>query len=317
MINGTPVSLFDLTGQLDSAANIALNVANFSGTIFNTMPVLPGEIGVGGNIRGLGAGSERTAAMKRALLDIARMDGTAVAPVIVAGSFTVYGVNLPDALSGKPVGNAYATQQTETVQVFQSPAANVVPASSTTFDASALGTAAINADSKGYNWLVVLNGAIIPWAAAALAHTVSWSIASGIVTMRSSTAVSLTIGTTTGSATVTAASTTGVIVGMTVTGTGIPANTTVVSFVVNTSIVLSNPATATGSITGTFGFVIVGLSEVVVYKLATADVTEILAAGIHLRESTGFQSKKVLWAYFTTDQTDANRSVATIIPLVA
>jgi hypothetical protein len=60
---------------------------------------------------------------------------------------------------------------------------------------------------------------------------------------------SLTFSTTSGSAVITGSDTTGIVVGGTITGTGIPSSTTVVSFVPNTSVTLSNNATATGTST--------------------------------------------------------------------
>ena len=62
----------------------------------------------------------------------------------------------------------------------------------------------------------------------------------------------LTVGTTSASYSLTAASTTGIVVGQYITGTGIPFGTQVVSFVANTSILMSKPATATASITATW-----------------------------------------------------------------
>lgn len=57
-------------------------------------------------------------------------------------------------------------------------------------------------------------------------------------------------GTTTAtSATITTASTAGLAVGMTVIGTGVPANSTILSFVANTSITISYACTASGTVT--------------------------------------------------------------------
>lgn len=70
--------------------------------------------------------------------------------------------------------------------------------------------------------------------------------------IRSSFSVAQTGSLTAASTTVTMADTTGVVVGMNVTGTGIPASTTVVSIIPNTSIVISNAAvgiTQTGTLT--------------------------------------------------------------------
>jgi hypothetical protein len=54
------------------------------------------------------------------------------------------------------------------------------------------------------------------------------------------------------SATITAASTTGIAIGQYLTGTGIPYNSIVVSFVANTSITISQPCTASATVTGTW-----------------------------------------------------------------
>lgn len=72
----------------------------------------------------------------------------------------------------------------------------------------------------------------------------------------------LTGGTTQASTTVTMASTTGVVIGQTVVGTGIPLYAYVVSFVVNTSMVISAAATATGSPTLTFDSPLVDFTSV-------------------------------------------------------
>jgi hypothetical protein len=67
--------------------------------------------------------------------------------------------------------------------------------------------------------------------------------------------VSLSCGTQS-STTVTAASTTGIVVGQVVSGVGVPLGATVVSIITNTSFVLSSAATATATVTLTFGGVI-------------------------------------------------------------
>jgi hypothetical protein len=176
----------DLTGSAAAAPGtdgvLKRIVSLITGTIFVTLPITTGEQGVGAFNRGIGRGTERTRAGKQVKLAIQRYNDSATAAALT-GSFAVYGVDLPDALSGKPLGNAYATAQSETSQVFKS-GVEVAVNSSTTFDASGLSTAAINADSKGYNWLVVVNGQILPYSASALANNLSWSISSGVVTIR-------------------------------------------------------------------------------------------------------------------------------------
>ena len=69
----------------------------------------------------------------------------------------------------------------------------------------------------------------------------------------SAAAFALTGTTTSSSATITMSDTTGIVVGMSVTGTGIPAATIVNSITPNTSIVVSNMATASGTVSLTFG----------------------------------------------------------------
>lgn len=177
---------------------------------------------------------------------IGRYENPAAFAAIV-GSFAVYGVNLPDSLSGKPLGNAFATAQSETVRVFQS-GAQVAVGGSTTFDASALSTDAIDANSKGYNWLVVVNGEIIPWSAAALANNLSFSVTAGVITVRAGSAATV-----------------------------LPAG-----------------------------------SDVVVYKLPTADVTEVLAAGLHPVENLAVESRDVMWTYWTTNQSATTRTLVTL-----
>lgn len=265
-LNSAIVTLVDsaavfVHGQTDSTAAAtaagatganARTLVNISGTIWATKPITLGEKGAGAFNRGIGIGAERTRGGKRTQLKAARVDnGAGGTYTTMTGSFAVYGVNLPDALSGKPLGNAFATPQTETVKVFRA-AADVALSGSATFDASALSTDAINADSKGYNWLVVVNGEIIPWSSAALANILSWSIASGVVTIRTGTAA---------------------------------------------------------------GLLLAG-DDVVVYKLATGDVTQLLAAGIHNVESVPLLAKDVIWTYWTTNQLATTHTVVTVEPIV-
>lgn len=73
-----------------------------SGTSTTTVPVRVGE-------RGLG--SERTAAAKRAVLTVMRsQDGAGTNPTI-DGTIAVYGMDLANPNSGKPLGNSFATAQ--------------------------------------------------------------------------------------------------------------------------------------------------------------------------------------------------------------
>ena len=93
-LNGVPVTILDVTTQVATSMST---------------PVLMGESGKGAFVRGVGAGSERTRSGKQALLDISRPAGD--------GTLGIYGADLPDALSGKPLGNAFAAAATETVAV--------------------------------------------------------------------------------------------------------------------------------------------------------------------------------------------------------
>lgn len=89
-------------------------------------------------------------------------------------------------------------------------------------------------------------------AVAAIGDTVIYDNTTGAISTISTAPFTLpgtTVNTTT---TVTMASTTGVFAGQPVTGAGIPANTTVVSVTANTSIVISNAATASATVTLTF-----------------------------------------------------------------
>ena len=220
----------------------------FAAALFATYPITTGDGGIGAFKRGIGRGSETTRAGKQVNLSIARYNDAAVAAALT-GSFAIYGVNLPDALGGKVKGNAYATQQTETSIVFKTGAQVAVNAAHAALDASSLSTAAINADAKGWNWLVVVNGQIITWSAAALANNISFSIAAGVITLRAGSGATV-----------------------------IPAG-----------------------------------SDVAVYSLATADVTELLAAGTHPAEDVQIATKQVMWSYWTTNQIATTRSIATIL----
>lgn len=234
-----------VAGATGAAARTLVNTA---GTVWVTKPITMGEKGVGAFRRGIGIGAERTRSNKRVRLTSQRVDNAGSDTFkTMTGSFAVYGVNLPDALSGKPLGNAYATAQTETVLVFKAPA-DVALSGTATFDASALSTAAINADAKGYNWIVAVNGEILPWSSAALANILSFSISSGVVTIQ-----------------------TGSVAGLLKTG-----------------------------------------DDVVVYKVATADVIQLLAAGIHGAENVQILSKDLIWTYWTTNQLATTRTIVTI-----
>lgn len=182
MLNGSPVPLADITGALaDGTGGVSSLGTTGPETKWTTLPVLLGESGKGAFIRGVGSGSERTRAGKQALL---RMLRAAVDGAAVAGAMSVCGVNLPDALSGKPLGNAFATAQSETVKVFKLAAAIALGGTSTV-DASNLSTDAIDSDGKGYNWIVIVNGQILRYSATPVnGEIASWTIAAGVVTLR-------------------------------------------------------------------------------------------------------------------------------------
>jgi hypothetical protein len=264
-VNSPALTLVDsgdvfVHGHTDSTAAATVTtgedlrtLVNPAGTVWITKPRLTREIGPGAFKRGLGHGNELLRSKKRVNLRISRPTSATNANTIAVptGSFAVYGVDLPDPLSGKPLGNAFATEQDETCSVFKATA--TTNSATSTYDASALGTAAIDADSKGYNWLVVVNGVIIPWAGAKMDNILSWSIAAGVVTIYGSNAGAGTL--------------------------------------------------AAGD-------------DIVVYKLATADVTELLAAGIHDAEDVTIQSKDVIWTYWTTNQLASTKTIARIHPMV-
>lgn len=248
--------LTDNTGAATVAAAtgaLARTLSLITGTIFVTKPITMGEAGAGAFVRGIGIGAERTRGGKRTRLRTTRVDSAAAA---IVGSFSVFGVNIPDALSGKPVGNAFATAQSETVSVFKA-AADLAVSQSVTFDCSvATGTGlsadSFDTDSKGYNWLVVVNGEILPYSVALLTNILSFSVTAGVITVR------------------------------------------------------------TGSAAG----LLKAGDDVVVYKLATADVTSLLAAGLHQVEDTALLSKTVIWTRWTTNQVATCRTIATVEHLV-
>ncbi len=157
----------------------------------HTTPVATGEKGHGAFVRGIGSGSERTRATKRVKLRVDRPGAD--------GTIGVYGVNLPDALSGKPQGNAFATPQTETVKVFQ--AAAQAASSTQTLDASDLsattpanGAATVTAGVPTNLWVVVLNGEILDYSATPAAGKVTFTVAAGVITLRTGTGITIASG---------------------------------------------------------------------------------------------------------------------------
>lgn len=89
-------------------------------------------------------------------------------------------------------------------------------------------------------------------AAAVIGNYVVFDNTTGAISTISTAPFVLSGGTTSTNTTVTMADTTGVFPGQPVTGAGIPANTTVVSVTANTSIVISQAATATATVPLTF-----------------------------------------------------------------
>lgn len=185
-----PVTVLDAVGVLangnrdfDGAAATSLDerVISAVGSAFVTEPVILGALGVGGFIRGYGAGSERTGSQQPIHIMIQRVGSASP-----GGSFAVYGADLPDALTDRPIGNAYYDDPTPRVLVTRLASALNVN-TTTTINASTLGTDAFDAGNVGYNWLVVVDGRILPYSTTALANIPSWSIASGVVTLRART----------------------------------------------------------------------------------------------------------------------------------
>lgn len=79
--------------------------------------------------------------------------------------------------------------------------------------------------------------------------TAAWGTVTHWAAYDAPSAVTFAAGTTNASATVTVADTSAIRVGMTITGSGIPASTVITAIVANTSITISNAATATASVT--------------------------------------------------------------------
>lgn len=83
--------------------------------------------------------------------------------------------------------------------------------------------------------------------------------------------------TTNGSTTVTMSSTTGLIVGMGLSGAGIPAGSTIVSITNGTDFVISQPATASATVTGSFTGNMVGEVEMSNYADASGNMPAYMA----------------------------------------
>ena len=180
-VNAVPVAIADFTTAT---------------TKICTTPVAVGDKGAGAFKRGTGSGSERTRAGKRALLNIGRPAGD--------GTIGVWGMDLPDALSGKPLGNAFAAASAPTVAVFKA-VAQAKNAATNTFNCTdtGLGTGLGLTSGSTANpttgtfctvgntpflatnaWVCVLNGEILPYnAAVPTASNFSFGVADGVVTI--------------------------------------------------------------------------------------------------------------------------------------
>ncbi len=173
-LNGIPITIADFTALAATAM---------------TTPVVAGEIGRGAFVRGVGAGSERTAGNKRAKVIINRPGGD--------GQIALYGASLPDPLSGKPLGNAFAPAQAETVAVRALAAAipfggNAVLNATALLDTRATTAgqpALIAAGVPTLLHLVVANGVILRCSNAPAAGTatappeITYTVTAGVVTL--------------------------------------------------------------------------------------------------------------------------------------
>lgn len=166
-----------------------LDTATLAATSMST-PVLTGDLGKGAWVRGVGSGSERTRAGKQALLNVMRPAAD--------GTIGVYGVDLPDALSGKPLGNAFATAQSETVAIKVLTAAIAIGANAVLAAVAQLDTgattagfpAAISATGVPTNLhVVVANGVLLRCGSnpavgtATVPPEITFTVTAGVVTL--------------------------------------------------------------------------------------------------------------------------------------
>jgi hypothetical protein len=170
-----------------------------------TLPVAVGDGGLGAFIRGIGSGNERIRGGKKAILDIRRFAASAATTEdSIDGTIGVWGLDLPDPLSNKPVGNAFATAQAQTCAVFKA-VAQAKNASTNTFNCTdtglgtGLGISAGAADNPTSGtfcqvadttflatkaWVCVLNGVILPYnAGVPTASDFSFGVSAGVVTI--------------------------------------------------------------------------------------------------------------------------------------
>lgn len=121
-----------------SLNQIIATIADVTGTTAanqNTLPVRVDAVGVG---------SDRTNAAKVATLTVIRSDTGGAA---VVGNITVRGIDLPSHVGSKPLGNAFATAQTEDVEEQTLAAAQVNVDTQFTY-----------ADFAANNWMVQVQG---------------------------------------------------------------------------------------------------------------------------------------------------------------
>jgi hypothetical protein len=170
---------------------IPVTIADFTTLAVTAMttPVNTGESGLGAFVRGVGSGSERTRGKKRAKLVIARPGGD--------GAIAVYGAMLPDPLSGKPLGNAFANPGAETVAVKNLGAAIGFGANAVLSPTALLDTGATTAGQPANIaagvptnlHIVVANGAILRCSntpAAGTATTppeITFTVTAGVITL--------------------------------------------------------------------------------------------------------------------------------------
>lgn len=156
MLNANPLAILSLVG--------AIGAVNTPST-----PVTIGETGRGAFRRGVGSGSEQTSSTKRSVLHVARSSATGGA---VAGTISIWGVDLPDPLAGKPLGNAFAAPLSETVQAFQA-LPNTDGSASALVGQPQLDTILPFVTFANYNWIVVKNGVIVPRVAGVTGYSIT------------------------------------------------------------------------------------------------------------------------------------------------
>lgn len=181
--NAVPTPLFDFTTASDETM----------GT-----PVAVGELGIGANIRGVGSGTERTAAGKQPDLVIQRPAGD--------GAITVYGADLPDPLSGSPEGNAFVTASASTSRVLQTAVALAAASSATLATLYGAAVTVLNATATTagqpclmttgvptHLHIVVLNGTILRCSASPAATEYTFTVTAGVITIYTGASVTIPV----------------------------------------------------------------------------------------------------------------------------